>query len=91
MEPPLQLDNCQRSGIMAAFTKFEDFENSFDLLMDMFVSETPPDSPTVTTTSEVEDANKGISISMGSDHGITITDYETKVCNLTVKPLQPSC
>ncbi|XP_076067982.1 acetyl-CoA carboxylase isoform X2 [Oratosquilla oratoria] len=36
LDPPTNLENCQRMGIMAAFTKFEDFELYFDDLMDFF-------------------------------------------------------
>lgn len=43
---PLDLENCQRTGAMAAFTRFEDFANCFELLMELF-DDSPPPTPRV--------------------------------------------
>lgn len=36
IDPPTNLENCQRMGIMATFRTFEDFEIYFDDLMNFF-------------------------------------------------------
>lgn len=36
IDPPTNLENCQRMGIMAVFKNFEDFEIYFDDMMDFF-------------------------------------------------------
>ncbi|ODN03126.1 Acetyl-CoA carboxylase 1 [Orchesella cincta] len=46
-ELPLQLDDCQRTGIMAAFTKVEEFENAFDELMELFESDSRQSHPKI--------------------------------------------
>lgn len=77
-EVPLQLDDCQRTGIMLSFTKMEEFENYFDDLMDLFLNNSRPDSP----SGGDDDMSKGgISCSISSsfsDMGININDYDLK-------------
>ncbi|ODN03712.1 Acetyl-CoA carboxylase 2 [Orchesella cincta] len=46
-ELPLQLDDCQRTGIMAAFTSVEEFENAFDDLIDLFESDSRQSHPKI--------------------------------------------
>ncbi|XP_021953724.1 acetyl-CoA carboxylase isoform X2 [Folsomia candida] len=78
-EIPLQLDDCQRTGIMIAFTKMDEFENYFDDLMDLFLSDSRPDSPTGGGDDEVSKGGISCSISSSfSDMGINISDYDLK-------------
>ncbi|ODM98808.1 Acetyl-CoA carboxylase, partial [Orchesella cincta] len=86
-ELPLQLDDCQRTGIMAAFTKVEEFENAFDELMELFESDSRPESPKNLGGGGGDDdlTKQGLSISISSsfsDVGININDYE-------LKPVEP--
>jgi len=80
MEVPfLQMDGCQRTGIMAAFTKFEEFENYFDELMDQFAEDTPPESPS--GLGDLDD-KAGMSISISSSFGdgnTVIVDLDNKI------------
>jgi len=64
----VNLEDCQRTGIMAAFTKFEEFEQYFDDLMEQYVLESPPDSPRI-RQSESEDTLKA---SMSSSFGESV-------------------
>lgn len=73
-----QIEDCQRTGIMAAFAKFEEFETYFDDVMDLFVDESPPDSPRM-LGNDNDDMNKGISISISSsftDTGVMVNEPE---------------
>ncbi|CAG7704187.1 unnamed protein product [Allacma fusca] len=73
-----QMEDCQRTGIMAAFSKFEEFETYFDDVMDLFFDETPPDSPRLVGGDD-EGMTKGISISISnsfSEGGIIINEPE---------------
>lgn len=83
---PLQLDDCQRTGIMAAFSKLEEFEAAFDDLMELFTSDSRPESPKALAGGPDDDLTKqGLSISISSsfsDVGINISDYE-------LKPVEP--
>ena len=38
---PTDLENCQRTGCMAAFSRLEDFENYFHEIMEIFDESTP--------------------------------------------------
>ncbi len=38
---PTDLKNCNRTGCMAAFSRFEDFENNFDEMMEVFDGSRP--------------------------------------------------
>ena len=60
------LEDCQRTGIMAAFTKFEEFVTYFDELMDQYVLDSPPNSPRA-RHSESEDTK--LSSSVSSNYG----------------------
>ncbi|XP_033740192.1 acetyl-CoA carboxylase-like isoform X1 [Pecten maximus] len=71
-----ELPMCQRMGIIASFSSFEDFVKSFESLMDRFTNEleSPPDSPklldrvvsvqedTISIQSAVSDADEPIHI-----------------------------
>ncbi|ODN01988.1 Acetyl-CoA carboxylase [Orchesella cincta] len=82
-ELPLQLDDCQRTGIMAAFTSVEEFENAFDDLIDLFESDSRPESPKNLGGGGGDDdlTKQGLSVSISSsfsDVGININDKELK-------------
>jgi len=78
MEAPyLQMEGCQRTGIMASFTKFEEFENYFEDLMDQFADDdSRPDSP-LAYGGEDEKGNS-VSISQSFCDGNNM-DFELKV------------
>ena len=63
VDPPTNLENCQRKGLMAIFDDFAEFENHFDDLMDYF-------SPTLKNLIENELSPRenlcGTSLSLGS-------------------------
>jgi acetyl-CoA carboxylase/biotin carboxylase 1 len=95
-ETPLQLDDCQRTGIMMAFTKMEDFDKYLDDLMDLFISSSRSESPANAGGGDGEDigVRPGMSVSISSsfsDVGINISDYEIKptepihILNLAIK------
>lgn len=77
----MQIDGCQRTGIMAAFTKFEEFESYFDELMDQFADENSrPDSPLAYGDSDERGNSVSISASFSDSNN---PDFEFKV-NITI-------
>ena len=72
-----QMEDCQRTGIMAAFTKFDEFENYFDDVMDLFVEDSTPSSPRLGDGDD--SGSKGISISISSsftENGIIVNEQD---------------
>ena len=72
-----QMEDCQRTGIMAAFSKFDEFENYFDDVMDLFVEDSTCSSPRMGDGDD--SGSKGISISISSsftETGIIINEQD---------------
>jgi hypothetical protein len=79
--PYTQMEDCQRTGIMAAFSRFEEFESYFDELMDQFFEDSPPDSPGAMGDNDEVGGRGGMSVSISSSFGdgtTTAGDYEPK-------------
>ncbi len=60
---PTDLENCNRTGCMAAFSRLEDFENHFDEMMEVF-EDSRPSTP--------ESVDNGGSDSDGENCGINM-------------------
>ncbi|GAB6029960.1 hypothetical protein CHUAL_005655 [Chamberlinius hualienensis] len=91
----LDLENCQRTGVMASFTRFDDFVNVFDQLMDFFDVGSCP-TPRI-SESEVGSPPDRLSINLTEDEAERLTEpmhilnvalrYDTDIADATLSTL----
>lgn len=62
---PTDLENCNRTGCMAAFSRLEDFESHFDEIMEIFDEASRPSSPeSLAEEDELDDSSSDIGMAI---------------------------
>ena len=74
---PTDLENCNRTGCMAAFSRVEDFENHFDEMMEIFDGSRP---------STPESLDNGGSDSDGENSGINMLSQSVTISHSFTDP-----
>ena len=76
---PTDLENCNRTGCMAAFSRLEDFENHFDEMMEVFEDSRPSTPESIDNGgSDSDTENCGINMlsqSVTISHSFSDTSY----------------
>lgn len=76
---PTDLENCNRTGCMAAFSRFEDFENHFDEIMEVFDDSRPSTPESIDNGPSDSDEDQGginmLSQSVTLSHSFTDANF----------------
>lgn len=85
---PTDLENCNRTGCMAAFSQLEEFENHFDEILDVFDSSRPSSPESIDNCgSDSDDDNGGINMlsqSVTISHSFTDSSFMSNFSKQTV-------